>query len=286
MHERSIVTGAPPVAPADAPPIAPADAPSARAAGGVRARLLGLAHRVGAFVPAWLGANLHRLPPRFTFGITGPFNGQRRRVSAVAAMFEAVPFGVVIETGTYRALTTLHLRGLTQAPIATVEVNPRYFRYARRRLRSSAAVYQFLGDSPAVLRQLAADATWRAEPAFFYLDAHWLDNLPLCEELAVVRGTWHEFAVLIDDFRVDGDEGYFYDDYGPGKALVLDLLDDPTLTDLRVFWPAAHSSRETGARRGWVVLASPGPVADALAGLAELRGAGTLGENLDSSGQG
>jgi len=245
---------------------------------GIRARLLGLAHRVGALVPAWLGGHLHRLPPRFTFGITGPFNGQRRRVAAVAAMFRAVPFAVVIETGTYRALTTLHLRSITRAPIATVEVNQRYFAYARRRLRSKPDVHQFLGDSPAVLASLAADGAWRAEPAFFYLDAHWLNRLPLVEELAMIRGAWSEFAALIDDFRVDGDEGYFYDDYGPGKALVLELLAQPELADLHVFWPAAHSSRETGARRGWVVLASPGSVAEALAGVGELRAGGVLGE--------
>jgi hypothetical protein len=31
-------------------------------------------------------------------------------------------------------------------------------------------------------------------------------------------------VAMIDDFRVPGDEGYAYDDYGPGKALTADYL--------------------------------------------------------------
>jgi hypothetical protein len=235
-----------------------------------------IGHRVFGHVPAWLGGHLHRLPTSMTFGITGPFNGQKRRVEAVAAMFRAVPFKTVVETGTYRALTTMHLRTLTSAPIATVEVNKRYFEYSKKRLRKFDGVHQFLGHSPEVLQKLRGEAVWQAQPCFFYLDAHWLDDLPLIDELHVIREGWRDFAALIDDFRVDGDDGYQYDDYGAGKALELRLLAGvPELADLHVFWPAASSAKETGARRGWVVVASPGSVADALAKVPELRSAGT-----------
>ena len=245
-----------------------------------RTRLISLGHRLFGLVPAWLGGHLHRLPTRLTFGITGPFNGQKRRVESVAAMFAAVPFATVIETGTYRALTTMHLRHVTSAPIATIEVNPRYFEYSRRRLRRFRDVHQFLGHSPVVLERLRHDAEWQAEPCFFYLDAHWLNDLPLVDELHVIRQGWTDFAALIDDFRVDGDPGYQFDDYGDGKTLALELLAGvPELADLQIFWPAANSSTETGARRGWVVVASPGNVADGLSGLAELRPAGQLGRS-------
>jgi hypothetical protein len=235
-------------------------------------------HRLFGLVPAWLGGHLHRLPTRLTFGVTGPFNGQKRRVEAVAAMFKTVPFATIIETGTYRALTTMHLRSVSTAPIATVEVNRRYFDYSRRRLRKFDGVHQFLGHSPEVLQKLRRDAAWQAQPCFFYLDAHWLNDLPLLEELHEIRQGWTDFAALIDDFRVDGDEGYQYDDYGPDKTLELALLAGVgELADLSVFWPAASSGKETGARRGWVVVASPGSVANALAKVAQLRPAGTLG---------
>jgi hypothetical protein len=235
-----------------------------------------LARRVGRLVPAWLGGHLHRLPTRLTFGLTGPFNGQRQRAAAVRLIFAELPFAAVIETGTFRALTTLFLRRLTDAPVATIEINPRYHAYSRQRLANAPNVYPFLGDSPAVLELLAADAAWTAGPTFFYLDAHWLDNLPLVDELRIIRRAWPNFVALIDDFKVDGDEGYGYDDYGPGKSLERSLIEIPELAGLHIFWPAAPASRETGMRQGYVVIASPGWMADALADLHQLRQAGVL----------
>ncbi|MEO8626220.1 MAG: hypothetical protein ABI452_05920 [Candidatus Limnocylindrales bacterium] len=251
---------------------------------GPRARIAHFVRRLFEHVPASVGGHLQRLPARLTLGITGPFNGMRQRTAAVAAMFAAIPFGMVIETGTYRALTTRHLSTLTQAPIATIEVNPSYYRFSQGRLSKLPQVHQFLGKSPAVLEQLRVDPAWHAEPVFFYLDAHWLHDLPLLDELAAVRRGWTRFAALIDDFRVAGDDGYFYDDYGPGKALTLPLFDNnPGLADLHVFWPTARAADETGARRGWVVLASPGDVTDALVKLPQLRAAGTLAQALQGS---
>lgn len=253
---------------------------------GPRDRVAHFVRRLFEHVPASLGGHLQRLPAPLTLGITGPFNGMRRRTAAVAAMFAAIPFGTVIETGTYRALTTRHLSTLTKAPIATIEVNPTYYRFSQGRLAKIPQVHQFLGKSPAVLEQLRVDPAWQAEPVFFYLDAHWLHDLPLLDELAAVRRGWTRFVALIDDFRVDGDDGYFYDDYGPGKALILPLFaKDPGLADLNVFWPSARATDETGARRGWVVLASPGDISDGLAKLPQLRAAGTLVQALQGSAE-
>lgn len=243
-----------------------------------RDRLVELVHRIFGHVPASLGGHAHRLPVRLRGSITGPFNGQRRRVEAVTAIFDAVSFATIIETGTYRALTTMFLRQLSSAPIATIEVNPGYFDYSRKRLASLTGISSFLGHSPDVLDKLRQEPQWQAEPCFFYLDAHWLDDLPLADEMLIVRRGWREFAVLIDDFRVEGDPGYFYDDYGPGKALAVPLLAAlPELADLELFWPAALARTETGARRGWLVLASPGSVTNALASIEHLRRGGTLG---------
>jgi hypothetical protein len=77
-------------------------------------------------------------------------------------------------------------------------------------------------------------------------------------------------VIMIDDFAVPGDEGYTYDDYGPGKQL--SLRDFPFHKDprVRVFFPSRHSSRESGARRGCIVLASRA-LAPALDTLGSLR---------------
>jgi hypothetical protein len=244
---------------------------------GQRSATARLVERLGGLVPPWLGGQLHRLPPRLTFGLVGPFNGQQRRAAAVGAMFARIPFTAIVETGTFRAITTRFLRTLSAAPLATIEINPRYHHYSRQRLAGQPNLFMFLGDSPAVLELLAADAAWTDGPAFFYLDAHWLDNLPLVDELRIIRARWPHFVAVIDDFRVDGDDGYRYDDYGPGKSLERNLLEVPELAGLHLFWPAAPSTDETGMRQGWVVVASAGEMADALASLADLRDGGRLG---------
>jgi len=82
-------------------------------------------------MPGPIGARIDALQPSLSEGFGGPFNGQERRAETVAEMFAAIPFAVVIETGTYRATTTLHLGDLTSAPVATIEANSRYYHYAR-----------------------------------------------------------------------------------------------------------------------------------------------------------
>jgi hypothetical protein len=55
---------------------------------------------------------------------------------------------------------------------------------------------------------------------FFHLDAHWEGDLPLQEEIEIILGRFPNFLIMIDDFRVPGDSGYGFDDYGRGKMLV------------------------------------------------------------------
>jgi hypothetical protein len=112
-------------------------------------------------------------------------------------------------------------------------------------------------DSRALLRLLAADENLKSAFPFIYLDAHWYNDLPLDEEIELIAGTWDRFVVMIDDFKVPGDEGYGYDDYGPGKVLSLDYI-NPRIRQhrLAVFFPAIRSTAETGLRRGCVVLAA------------------------------
>lgn len=215
------------------------------------------------------------LRPSLANGLGGPFNGQQKRLDAVREVFNRVAFESVIETGTYRGTTTRLLGELSSAPIATIEADSRYHTYARLKLaRRHVAVLR--GDSPLVLRTLASAPPWNRNPAFFYLDAHWLEALPLPAELAVIADGWRDFAVLIDDFKVPGDAGYGYDDYGPGRALELQILRSVGDKDIVVYWPSAGSASETGARRGWILLASVGFVDDALHPVDALRRAGHL----------
>jgi hypothetical protein len=230
--------------------------------------------------PGPVAGAIDLLRPTLAQGLGGPFNGQKRRVEAVREMFARVQFNSIIETGTYRATTTLFLRPLSAAPIATIEADSRYYHYARMRLlRRHVTVFR--GDSATVLRSLASEPPWNRSPAFFYLDAHWLEALPLPAELEIIASEWSDFVALVDDFRVPGDAGYGYDDYGPGRALEPSILAPLAGRQVVVYWPSARSAFETGARRGWVVLASAGAVDDSLRSLETLRRAGSVDSVLD-----
>ena len=90
----------------------------------------------------------------------------------------------------------------------------------------------------------------------FLPDAHWNDDLPLAEELEIVFSHNSNAVVMVDDFRVPGDSGYGYDDYGPSKSLQQSYI-SPVLEahNLAALYPTLPSEDETGLKRGCVVLA-------------------------------
>ena len=212
--------------------------------------------RVTKKLPAPLAGRLdYSLKPSYRTPLGGPLNGQQQRQRIVRELAARIPFDEVVETGTFRATTTSYFSYLFGVPVTTVEAHPRYYAYSRRILQMHPDVTPRFGDSRAALRALAARPSTNNRTVFFYLDAHWNEDLPLHEEVEIIRGTWSRAVVLIDDFKVEGDEGYGFDDYGPHKRLALEIL--PELPGWGTFFPQAPSLQETGARRGSVLLASP-----------------------------
>lgn len=66
--------------------------------------------------------------------------------------------------------------------------------------------------------------------------------------------SWKQVAIMVDDFKVEGDPGYTYDDYGEGKCLELAYLGELEDHGLRAFFPGVPSTEETSLKRGSVVL--------------------------------
>jgi hypothetical protein len=168
-------------------------------------------------------------------------------------LIERYGFRGIVETGTFRG-TTSDLLARSGLPVYTVEAHPRFYTYCRARFwregRSNLHLYQ--SDSRTFLRQLEADPAVPKEDVFFYLDAHWGEDLPLREELEIIFGNWRRSVVMIDDFHVPGFR-YKFDDYGPGKALNLEYLQG-TLSGHRpsVFFPSEDAASDQD--RGSVVL--------------------------------
>ena len=187
----------------------------------------------------------------------GPLNGQQRRRDIVRDLARTMSFERAIETGTYRGTSTEFLSAVFGTDVETVEANPRFFAYSSRRLALLPDVHVVLGDSRAFLQRLAASPGATKESVFIYLDAHWEGDLPLAQELQIIARSWTHAVVMIDDFQVPGDDGYGFDDYGSGRKLTESYLPAGDLDGWQVFYPRAHSSEETGARRGCCVLVSP-----------------------------
>lgn len=204
------------------------------------------------FPQSWVGVAEYHIKPSVLDGF-GVLNGQCFRQLIFIDLCRACHFEAIVETGTYVGCTARFFAGNAAVPVHTVESSPRYFQLAKRHLKPFPNVYPVLGGSLEFLRSLAVAPETRV---FFYLDAHWRDHLPLAEEVELIISRFPKSVIMIDDFAVPGDEGYTFDDYGPGKQL--SLRDFPFHKDPRfsVYFPLRPSSQESGNRRGCVVLAS------------------------------
>lgn len=195
---------------------------------------------------------------RDSFG--GAFNGQRGRIKLIESIASAFPIDFIIETGTFRGATTEFLAAHFSTPILTIEINPRFYWYSKLRLRGSKNVDLRLGSSDVVLRTFARGTKTLARLPFCYLDAHWQDHLPLWGEIQVIFERWPNAIILVDDFKVPGDLGYGFDDYGPSKTLDVDTLKKNLHREYSLYFPRLSSSDETGYKRGMVVIAQSGEI--------------------------
>jgi hypothetical protein len=176
----------------------------------------------------------------------GPFNGQTARQALFVDIVTNTQPQAIVETGTFLGDTT-ELMSQTGLPVFTFELNPRNFGYVRARFWRKPNVKLLHGDSRTGLRRLF-DGDLRSlstSTLFFYLDAHWNDDLPLAEEIDIIFSRCPRAVVMIDDFEVPSDGGYGYDDYGPGKALVLGYIRSAILAhQLQVFYPSTPSAAD------------------------------------------
>jgi len=203
-------------------------------------------HNLRARVAALEQSAIHQLQWWRPF----PFHGQRGRLAIWREVRELWRPEAVIETGTHVGNSAEFFAG-SGLPFDTIEIDPTLYALASMRLRSGSNVTLHLGNSPAILRTLPASGL----RTFFYLDAHWKDHLPVTEELEIIFARWPNHLVQIDDFEVPGDAGYGFDDYGPGKALRLELIAGLTGAS-NLYFPSDPSSADTGLVRGCILIAS------------------------------
>lgn len=237
-----------------------------------RGRALKVAERY--FRPGLVGRLEHLLKPHLGQTWGGPFNGQVLRRELFESILSQLPLEAIVETGTHRGATTEYLlqHGL---PVYSIELDERYFGFARARLKGSAAQI-FCGDSREFLSSLADAHNFPRSAVFFYLDSHWGLDWPLEDELQIIFDKWARPVVMIDDFEVPN-SSYGYDAYGE-VALNLEYVAQLPHTSVATFFPAKPASEETGAKRGCVVLCKDRQTRVALDNLRLLRQGPRLGD--------
>ena len=198
----------------------------------------------------------------------GPFNGQKVRQRIFLELIEKINFSAIAETGTYRGTTTEFMHNSSGLPVYTVELHPRNFGYVRCRFFLRRSIVPFHDDSRSFLRRLVKNRPFIEKRTFFYLDAHGGEDLPLREEIQFIFENCPQAVVMVDDFKVPGDEAYGFDDYGNGKVLSLEYL-KPLADKLQIaaFFPSVRAELESGSKKGCVVLAR---APDLIIGLQEL----------------
>lgn len=159
----------------------------------------------------------------------------------------------IIETGSFRGLTTEWFGREFAGPIFSCELSPRYYFQAVKNNESNDNISIVQTDSRLFLAEVGQDDGLSAAP-LIYLDAHWEQDLPLQEELEIVHRRFTKFVVVIDDFEVPFDGGYTWDDYGEGKALNLNYISRSEIADCIIGFPIMPSDEENGARRGACVV--------------------------------
>lgn len=207
---------------------------------------------------SWKAALEFRFDKTLGNEFAGPFNGQTFRQSIFKDLTRSLNFAGIVETGTFRGITTAYMAENSEAKIFSVEFEPRFYHYAKWNLRKHKKVTVRNDDSRKFLEGLIRDTSVPKSNVFFYLDAHWNDDLPLYEEVKLIAENWTDVVIMIDDFEVPDDPEYKFDDYGDGKQLNLDYIGSELLANWAVYFPKGRGSEDTGIKRGCVVLASPG----------------------------
>ena len=200
------------------------------------------------------------------------FNDQHGRQAIFNALTSAIDFAAILETGTYLGRTTEYMHTRTNLDVHTTEANPKFYAFSKQRFkRFPGKIHLNYSDSRPFLKNTIKALNAGDKPLFFYLDAHWEEDLPLREEVDIIFELHPKSVILIDDFKVDDDPVYGYDDYGNGKTLHLPYFDPINHHPFRAFFPALPGEEESGAKRGSVTLAMDPELCNTINSLAELR---------------
>lgn len=184
------------------------------------------------------------------------FHGDPNMLAIVKSIVEQAKISFVLETGTFYGDSTLAFSKMVP-DVMTIEVREDFYTQAQAKFQSAGAknITQILGKSQ--VRLGWALGAWLEtasldERALIFLDAHWQDDWPLHDELAMIMRTRriypNRLVVLIDDFEVPGRPNFASSPGGggtPGDPMYGPRLKtDPTPCNLDTFGRYLREFRE------------------------------------------
>lgn len=213
-----------------------------------------LARKLLSALPPKLAARIEYLTGRrvYFYPWGSAMNGQTARLEICRRCLTGMPIDAVMETGTYRGVTTEWFASFGH-PVYSIEIDPKLHYFSKQRLANMRNVNLYLGDSKAVISEKLRNAL-NGKNVFAYLDAHWRDYLPLREEISDICSLATNFTILIDDFMVPSDVGYEYDDYGSNGACTLEFIKPSLTPEMAIYFPTTPAAHETGRKRGYVII--------------------------------
>jgi hypothetical protein len=146
----------------------------------------------------------------------GPFGFDIHAALLVDYLIRAHRCDAILETGSHLGDTTVYLsKRYPHLPVVSCDINSTYAETAAGRLRDLPNATVEAADSRSMLGRWIG----KFQRPFVFLDAHWLDDWPLKQELEMLRSG----VICIDDFNV-GKPGFAFDHYHGiecGPALLL-----------------------------------------------------------------
>lgn len=156
----------------------------------------------------------------YAMGHVKPFHGSRPLMNELASQVGSSGTKTFVETGTFRGDSLKWFaQHFPDVDCHTVDINPLYVLLARLRLRRLKNVHAHYGDSARFLKE---NLPRLQQPVLFWLDAHWLHESPLNDELKEIVNHCDSPLIFIDDWK-----GNYLTDKAPDLSTVPAVANDP-----------------------------------------------------------
>lgn len=185
-----------------------------------------------------------------------PFNGDTFMEREFLNLKERFDINVVVETGSFIYVSTEWFANNFDK-VYTFEINPEYASHGKERIAKYPNAHAYIMDSVEGVKLVSTYVSKR-DKVLAFLDAHWLNNCPLLQEIEALSyyPTHQPPVIAIHDFKTDNPE-LGYDEYH-GQPFTYDWI-KPAVEKLNASFKDYryghyYNKEAIGAKRGVIYL--------------------------------